>query len=110
MKELKAYYKACEGIRKKIAEKFLEYDDSHWIGDEIGGTLYFNDCYLDMEYLVKVLELDLAHNEFLEWYWWQLDWYTEHDESPPLNMKHFIKLHREGGMEAIETFLKDKSV
>jgi hypothetical protein len=95
MKEsLKNYFQACEQIRKDFVEKYIEYDDSCWIGNQVGGLLSFSDQFIDMSNMVKVIELNMTQDEFFDWYHWTLD-YAHEQKTPPMNIWNFTRQYRE---------------
>jgi hypothetical protein len=104
-KVLLEYYIACDKVKDAFVEKYLEYDDSFWIGDERGGILSFSDQFLDMNHLVQVLELNMTDDELFDWYYWQID-FAHEQKTPPLNLENFMRVYREDKTK-IQGFEKD---
>jgi len=97
MKQLENYYKACEDLKKEFLKNLypdadLDYaGNTYWIGDEIGGVLSFNDCFVHMEHIADYFQYKLTPDDFFVWW----DDYID-ERTPNLNMKTFKKLQNSG--------------
>ncbi|MAF42617.1 MAG: hypothetical protein CMI54_00420 [Parcubacteria group bacterium] len=90
MKEIKAYYAACEAIKNKFLEKyFKDYDDDFWVGDEIGDVLSVTDMFFNIDTMITLLKNNLSYDEMDDWYWWDL---ANHEKEGYMNLKNYIKL------------------
>ena len=87
---LKKYYEACELIAQEIVKRYGDSTDSFWVGDDIGGVFCLSDCFLSVNEMVELIELDVTEEEFFDWYYWRLDLW-EQEKEVRLNLKNKIR-------------------
>jgi len=70
MKYLKEEYaKVCNTYRKLLCEQFdIDYENSFWVGDDAGGTLYLNDYYVNFDDVRYLVDNKISFDVFSEWY------------------------------------------
>ncbi len=72
-KELKQYEKACEALKDKfLADLYKDEDympdDAYWIGDEVGGVLFWGDWFVDMDNMANYYRYSYTPDEFFDWH------------------------------------------
>ena len=99
MKEIKAYYKACEDIGNLFAKTYYadEEDkdyrpDMYWVGDGYDGPLSINDEFFGIDDMITLLENKVSYDDMMTWYYWCMDEFEKSKEGAlPLNLKHYLK-------------------
>ncbi len=90
MKQIKAYYKACQDIADKFNKVYFDGEaDMYAIGGELDGVWGVNDYFFDIQNMCQALELDFKWGDLMYWY----DQWTDTDEKRlRLNMKTYKDL------------------
>ena len=91
MKEIKNYYRSCEAIKDLFIKTYYSdsYDDSFWVGDEIGGVFCISDEFFGFSDMVTLLENKVSYDKMIDWYGWSLE---EHAAgNSVMNLKNYLK-------------------
>lgn len=73
-KNLKQKYEAvAQDYRLELIKKFypneeVPYDDSYWVGDEIGGVLELNQDFYDYDTIRYIVDNNVQYDTWEEWY------------------------------------------
>jgi len=73
-KQIKQYYKACEGVKDLFIETYYTYDDGsiqdfYWIGGIIGGVLNVGDEFWNIDDMVTAIEMRATIDDLYDWHW-----------------------------------------
>lgn len=94
-KQLKQYEEACNDLAEAFMFDFLEDGDElkegysyWWIGDEIGGVLFFQDMHLSIEHMTDYFRAGCTPEQFINWYWYELEQYQKGENR--LTLRNYI--------------------
>ena len=89
MKQVKAYYKACEGIKDLFVKTYFEGEEEvWWIGDNIGGVLGVSDFFFGIDDMMTLLENKVSFDDMMTWYHWSVD---NHGKDGYMNLQNYLK-------------------
>jgi hypothetical protein len=66
---------------KALCEMYeCDWNDSFWVADEVGTSVYyFGDYYLNMGQIKELVEKDVPFETFNSWYWYHVDAEIDYD-------------------------------
>lgn len=67
------YEELAEEYRKALIKQFypneeVPYDDSYWVGDEIGGVLDFHQDFYDYDTIRYIVDNNIQYETWYNWY------------------------------------------
>lgn len=85
---LKNWSESTEAIGDFFVLRYFGRDaDSHWLADDIGGVLYVNDYFFDLQQVLDFLKYSYSKNKMFEYYDYQLQ--CNEDKKLPINIRTY---------------------
>lgn len=84
-----AWVALCEDYRKKFLE-LMEFTESDWVGQDVGGVLSCQACefFINLDDIVFIIDNNISQDDVFEWYEYNTEcWYYD---IPHINIKSWV--------------------
>lgn len=112
-KQIIEYYKACTQITKLFKKTYFNNKtEDWWVGAEIGGALFINDYFFNMNDMVQYIKHKYPVNKMFEHYEYKLEIIEsnlrrdKNKQLPVVNIQSYLQLQKE--QDKTKLSLKDK--
>lgn len=89
---------ATEYTEEFVKRHFVENEDGEpvlpeylWVGEEVGGTLYVNDCYFSFDEIRTAIDEDIETDVLTDWYFYCSRLLTLDENIPVPNLKSWAR-------------------
>jgi len=87
---LKNWEKATQELTNGFLKQYFDEPDWYWIADEIGGTLFVNDWFFNLERIVECARYKPTYKQLIDFYELELD-FAMKGKPMDINFYHYLK-------------------
>jgi hypothetical protein len=84
---LKEWERATENLKEYFISKYFTETEAWWVSDEIGGVLYVNDHFFNLEDIVDYIRYNYSKDKMFENYEYKMKCIEE--KVIPINIKNY---------------------
>lgn len=75
-----------------IIKYFGRDADFYWVADIVGGVLYVNDYFFNLDRILEALKYNASAAKLFAYYEYELEHYSVDRDPMPINFKNFLKI------------------
>jgi len=94
-KKLESWEKATNDITALFIRKYfcsIRDAEHYWIADQIGGVLYVNDYFFNLDRIIEAIKYDASSEDLFAYYDLELEKRHGLTNGPGVNFKNYLKM------------------
>lgn len=98
LQRLKRWEAATQRIVKIFVERYFGEDAEYWwVGKEVGGVLFVNDCWFGLRRIIEAVRYEADEHILFDYYELELAAYEKNEQQSLVSFKNYVLYAKTGG-------------